>query len=270
MGAMNQRASLTRSILLDTALLWVFHTGTFGLITFLAGISLSYLQVFLPSSAVLHVLLALVLLRGRKDFYNLESGAALEKVNLPTVLTMFRITSLPSMLVLLFASAVYRQVVLVLMGYMTIAFLSDMLDGYISRRTHQTTRVGQYLDSMSDYGVLVGVAVAFAWFHLATDWFLVAVLVRFLAQWIMAGILFLLRGSEMEARSSLLGKASVAGTMVVFGLYLLKLVPWFDPFRIWMIIPEVLCLPLLGTSLGEKVYLFVKELRHGSRKETAA
>lgn len=257
---MHQLKALTRSILVTTGCFFVFHTLVFAALLLGYHMATAYLVWFLASSFVLHVILALVLLRGRKDFFNLETGVLLEKVNIPTLLTMFRITSLPSLMVLLFCSQVYRPVIYYLLAYTALAFISDMLDGHVSRSTHQCTRVGQYLDSMSDYAVLLGVAIAFAWFGLVSPWFFVAALVRFFTQWAMAGLLFLLRGGDLEPKSSWLGKASVAGTMVVFGLYLLKLFAWFDPWRAWLLLPELLCLAVLVLSLGEKILLFVREL----------
>lgn len=196
----------------------------------------------------------------RHHFYLLETGAALDRVNFANKLTLFRISSLPSILLLFIASREF-PVAIILIVYASLAFISDLLDGFVSRKTHQTTRVGQYIDSMSDYAVLLGVAIAFVIHGFISTWFFALVLVRFISQWISMGILFVLKRGSIEPRSSFLGKASVAVTMFTFAADLLNLLTWFKPYAIVLSWIEIAASIVLIISLVEKGFMFVEDLR---------
>jgi len=261
MGSMSQRQSLTQSILLSVGVYFILHSAAFIALTLAYRISWTYFHKYLVSNIVITSVLLLILLRGRKDFYNLETEEKLTKVNAATILTLFRITSLPSLVILLSASRVY-PILPWLATYLILAFLTDLLDGYISRSLHQTTRIGQYLDSMSDYAVLLAVAITFAQYGLVSRWFFIATLVRFFAQWLMAGIVFFVRHGNMTPRSSFLGKASVFATMVVYAANVLTLFKWFDPAKSFILILEIITTLVLAISLIEKIWFFIQELQN--------
>lgn len=257
---MDQRKSLTRSIILVTSLFWIFHGLVFIVVASIYQMDSHLLLWYLVATIVLNGLLLAVLLYARNHFYFVETGIALEHVNLANKLTLFRISSLPSILLLLIAVQTY-PVAVYLISYTVIAFITDTLDGLVSRRTHQSTRIGQYLDSMSDYAVLVAVSIAFIHFGFISLWFFILILVRFLFQWVAMGILFVKQRGYIEPRASFLGKASVASTMVVFALALLHLVPWFDPFTAYLMWFELAAAILLLVSLVEKAIFFCQDFR---------
>ena len=224
-----------------------------------------YLFWYSLSSIVACGLLLGILLYARHHFFFLETNIPLESVNLANQLTIFRITSLPAILVLFIASREYH-IAVPLVIYMAASFLTDTLDGFISRSTHQTTRIGQYLDSMSDYAVLIGIAIAFISFNFIPLWFFLVVLIRFVAQWLAMGILFLLQHGTVEPRASLLGKVSVASCMGVFGLGLLQLFVWYKEIVTVMFWIEVAVAIVLVLSLAEKLAYFFADIKKGKVK----
>ncbi len=261
---MDSKRSLTRSIFLAVGTFFLFHLAVFSLVFVGYQMATDYLLWYLASSLGLHLALLVVLLLSRKDFYLISDGSHLSRVNSANLLTMFRITSLPSMLALLGTVRVY-PVVVFLVAYTVLAFVTDYLDGYVARRFGQGTRAGQYLDSMSDYAILIAIAFAFAQFGLVTQWFFIFVLARFFIQWGLMCILFLVLKDKMEPRTSLLGKGSVFMTMIVFACYLLKLFAWFDPILPYLFILELFTAGVLIVSMIEKFIVFARDLRNATK-----
>ena len=74
-----------------------------------------------------------------------EQGFRLSGLNLPLMLTLLRTALVPGTCLFL----VQRHFALALVTYV-IACLSDVLDGYLARRWHQTTPLGKVLDPLVD------------------------------------------------------------------------------------------------------------------------
>ena len=257
---MEQRKRLTASIYRNVLGFWLFHTTVFVCIAIIYHFQVYFLIAYLLSSVAISLIMLGILMFARHHFYLLETGVALDHVNVANKLTLFRISSLPSILMLFIASRT-APIAIILIIYAGLAFISDLLDGFVSRKTHQTTRVGQYIDSMSDYAVLLGVAIAFASSGFISIWFFCLVLVRFISQWVSMGILFVMKRGTIEPRFSFLGKASVAVTMIAFAVDLLRLLSWFQPYLFLLFWIELLASAVLVISLVEKTLLFVGDLR---------
>lgn len=257
---MDRVRRLTASIILNVLGFWAFHTAVFVATALLFRFDESYLWLYVAISLFVDGILLAILLFIRQTFFLLETQAPLSRVNFANKLTLFRISSLPSLVILFIASRAY-PVALVLVVYAVIAFVTDLLDGLVSRATHQATRVGQYLDSMSDYAVLLGVAIAFVGYGFISLWFFSLVVVRFMAQWVSMAILFIKRHGSVEPRTSFLGKASVAVTMVVFAANLLRLFSWFGPYGAALTVVEIVAAVILVVSLVEKMAMFADDIK---------
>ncbi|MFP4302048.1 MAG: CDP-alcohol phosphatidyltransferase family protein [Spirochaetaceae bacterium] len=219
---MAENNRLVSSILLSTGLLLAFQLAVFFVVSARQALE-EYALGFLLTTVAVHLVLLSFLLLMRDDFSLVPSGRPLRRVNVANLLSMFRISSTPSILFYLILSREYATL-RVLLVFTGIAFLTDLFDGFLSRRLGQVTRIGRYLDSISDYGILLVVCFAIYHFDLISDWFFVLVLIRFLGQGIGMGALLLYHGS-VESRSTFLGKVAVFATMVTFGLSLLQLLP---------------------------------------------
>ena len=70
------------------------------------------------------------------------------KLNLAILLTLFRIASIPAVVILFYSPLLHsRPIAAVLFG---IAAVTDFLDGWVARRYGQTSRFGEFLDPVAD------------------------------------------------------------------------------------------------------------------------
>lgn len=256
------------SIILSTAGLLLFQLLIFFLVASRTALEERVLSFSLVSGAV-HLVLAGFLLLMRDDFALVPSGEPLSRVNVTNLLSMFRVSSAPSILFFLILSREHRTLGILLIFTGT-AFLTDLFDGFLSRILHQVTRVGSYLDSMSDYGILLVICFAIDRFGLISNWFFAVTLVRFLGQGAGMAALLAYHGS-VESRSTFLGKASVFATMVTFGLSLLQLLPELQSgMERAITVIEFPVAALLLLSLGEKILLVRIGFRRAIRRRRSA
>jgi len=73
-----------------------------------------------------------------------------ENVNIPNLLSSYRILSFP--IVLLFALNNYERIFVILL---VINLITDILDGFIARMLNQQTELGARLDSIADIGTYI-------------------------------------------------------------------------------------------------------------------
>ena len=78
-------------------------------------------------------------------------------MNLPNALTLFRLVAVGGFAVLFLQGHLFWAGVCYLLGV-----ISDILDGYVARRTNQVTKVGQVLDPLADK-VALATAVLCLW-----------------------------------------------------------------------------------------------------------
>jgi len=219
--------SLLRSLLYTcTALLaaqFVFFT-IFGLWFRFFG---SYALLFLPVCLSFHIVLYVLLRIFRHDFRKVPSGEVLQRINLANIVTLIRLSTVPTIFFVLQASKDYpmRGALLFLLVPL---FLSDFLDGYISRKGNQVTRVGKMLDAASDYSLLFVISVLFYYFHIIPAWFLGLLVFRLAGQFAMVGIVLAVK-KRVTPRTSFLGKATIASTMVLYAFELLRFVADIPP-----------------------------------------
>ena len=81
----------------------------------------------------------------------------LVKLNLATILTLFRIAAIPVVVILFYAPLENaRPIAAVVFG---IAAVTDFIDGWIARRFNQMSRFGEFLDPVADKLMVVIVLV---------------------------------------------------------------------------------------------------------------
>ena len=104
-------------------------------------------------------------------------------MNAPNVITLARLSSVPTILFLVLLARAY-PVLPVALPFISLVFASDFVDGCSPGRGGGVTFVGRYLDSTSDYLMIIAVSILFlveglipAWFF----WLLMARLVLFAA-----------------------------------------------------------------------------------------
>jgi CDP-diacylglycerol---glycerol-3-phosphate 3-phosphatidyltransferase len=102
-------------------------------------------------------------------------------MNLPNALTLGRIFLVPLLVVVLLTEFEGRQIAgirkeLIGAAIFGLASLTDWLDGYLARRRHQITALGQLMDPLADKLLITAALVSLVQMDLAPAW-LVAVIV---------------------------------------------------------------------------------------------
>lgn len=259
-----------RSIVLHVLALFGFHGALFAIVYWTNHLPLSSLVFWVLGALALHIAVLGYLLLLKDAFYFISDNRPMKTVGLPNLLSLFRITSAPSIVVLLMYTGGRNGLLPWLLAYIVVAFLTDFLDGWVSRSSGEVSRIGQYLDSSTDYVVLILFGFFFSWLQVIHGWFFWAVILRFSIQWILVGVLFLGGRRGIAVKATFLGKASVFATMTLFALALASLAlfqfaPALGVRFTWIVttltVLEILVSILLGVSLIEKVVVFFTSLK---------
>lgn len=217
--------------------------------------------------ALLHTLvaggLAAVLLQRRRDFAIVD-GPPLSRVNPSNVLTLARLTSIPSVVMLITAAADRTAPVWPVLALLSAVLLTDLADGALARRRGQVTRIGSYLDSSTDYLLLGAGAILSLVYGIGTPW-VFAVLVGRLA--LQAGaVLWIAAAGRPLPSATRLGKASIAAGMVLLAVELAAAVgtrflsaPGTAPLPLTLL--EAALAGVLAASAVEKLVLLAGAVR---------
>jgi CDP-diacylglycerol--glycerol-3-phosphate 3-phosphatidyltransferase len=179
-------------------------------------------------------------------------------VNAPNVLTIGRISSIPTILFLVQLARDYALLPVAL-PFLCVVFATDFVDGILARRGGGITFVGRYLDSSSDYLLLIAVSILYlleglipAWFF----WLLMGRLVLFAAGMALAA----LRQGTVKPVATFLGKASIFAVMVLYALEAAERfgVPWVGDPRVVRIF-EFVVAGIVVVSLADKA-VFLRRL----------
>jgi phosphatidylglycerophosphate synthase len=168
-------------------------------------------------------------------------------------ITLMRISTLPTLLCLVIAAKRYtiRYPLLILVVFI---FITDFLDGYVSRKANQVTKVGMMMDSASDYSLLIVLSLVFRYYNLIPLWFLVLVLIRLGIQVVFMASLIVIN-KRIEPRTTFLGKAAIASIMVVYSVEVLWLIANTLPVAIKNGI-ELIVAGVILASIGDKIWSF--------------
>ena len=263
-GAAGRRYLAASRIIVVSVLVFFLLQSLFLVgVTWLYSLDWRLALIFLAGSLVYHALFLLGLLMVRGEF-NLEpSGELLRSLNLPLILSFLRFSSVPTGLYLLLAVRNHPELRLLLIVFLGLIFLTDLLDGFLARLLHQTTRIGRILDASGDYLLIVVLSAVFAANRWIPVWFLVLVVARLAAQFIGIVALYIMKGYS-ALRLSFLGKASIFAVFCLYGLELLEFlgVPVLGHPTLLRIL-EYLAGGILLASLIEKAVLLVRDFRPG-------
>ncbi len=253
---------LTRSIMATMVGFQVFQILVFLGFALSQGFLASYGLLFFSLSILFHIFLFILLMVFKADFTLEKTGVALTRINLANRITLFRITTLPTLLVLIMAARDYR-IRVPLLALVILVFLSDFADGYVSRSQGQVTRVGRMMDSASDYSLLVVLTVVFYYFSIIPLWFFALVVGRLFLQSALMAVLYLVR-RHIEPKTTLMGKVAVATIMVLYAAEIAKIGLGLRSAMIIQILEWVAGL-IVSASVLDKVLAFVREIQAGPR-----
>jgi len=193
------------------------------------SVSAGSIALYGAASVLLHVLLFFFLMHFKNDFFNQSTGQPLTRINMANRITLLRISSLPTIAFLLRHKDL-GEIRFILPILLLLVFLTDSFDGQIARRRRQITKMGSMLDSISDYSLLFVISVVYFRNEILPYWFFILIFFRLFLQ--AAGMLiFILLKKPIEIKSTWGGKITIATTMALYVVELVKLfLPQeFDP-----------------------------------------
>jgi len=257
-AVMPAHSRLQRSIALHGALFFIGQGVLLLVVTLAYRMGWQRFALFLGISAVYHGLMTSLLFFHWADFHVEESGALLPRVNLPNTLTFGRLSSIPTMLFLIIQASLY-PIVPVILPFMCLVFATDFIDGMVARKRNQITFVGRYLDSSSDYLMIIAVSIIFYYYSLVPLWFFILILCR-LVLFALGMVLLALRAGKAYPLSTFLGKASIFALMVLYVMKIAGLfgVPWIGNDRVVQYVEYAVVL-IVVISLVDKA-IFLKQM----------
>jgi CDP-diacylglycerol--glycerol-3-phosphate 3-phosphatidyltransferase len=216
-----------------------------------------YTLPFILVVTVYHGLILGLLFVFKGDFVKEPSNEALDRVNLANKITLFRLSTLPTALFILLASKDF-PIRLPLVALVALVFATDFLDGYVSRKDKQVTRLGKMMDCASDYALLFAISIVFYYFHIIPGWFLNLLIIRLVGQALMVLTVLIIK-KQVAVRTSFMGKATVASTMVLYVVELLRFFTGINPmvYRVM----EYTVAVIIAISIVDKIVLMVMDLR---------
>lgn len=142
-------------------------------------------------------------------------------LNLPNFLTLIRIVAIPFFLVLLSLGLYLEALIVFVLGGLT-----DALDGAIARMAQQETALGARLDPVADKLLVVTSFVMLGVIGAIPQWLVVLVVSRDLIILIGYAAIYLLVEERLEARPTVVGKATTVLELVTVAFVLAFL---YDP-----------------------------------------
>ncbi len=98
------------------------------------------------------------------------------KINIPNVLTIFRILLTPLFIICLFSNYPYARLWALII--FIVASVTDAFDGYYARKYNQVTRHGQFLDPLADKILVSSAFISFALMKLVPFWMVALIVFR--------------------------------------------------------------------------------------------
>jgi phosphatidylglycerophosphate synthase len=224
--------------------------------------------LFLGIAAAYHAVLTGILLARRADFHVEGATELLPRVNLPNTLTFARLSSIPSIMYLILQAPSY-PVLPVLLPFICVVFATDFIDGMVARRRGQITFVGRYLDSSSDYLMIVAVSIVYYALGLLPLWLFLLIMGR-LVLFAIGMALLALREGKTDPLATFLGKASIFALMVLYALEIAELlsVPWIGDETVVRIM-EYLVAAVVAVSVVDKALFLWRMFTRPSMRRPA-
>jgi phosphatidylglycerophosphate synthase len=225
--------------------------------------------IYILSLSLIHAGLWIFLLLMHEHFTVVHSGEKLTRINAANIITLMRISCIPTVALVFILNQKY-PLLPVLLPLVALVFLTDLCDGALARAFHQVTLIGKYLDSVSDYALLIVVSACMAYYKIVPDWLVILALFRLVFQWFGMGALLVYQG-YVHAMATLPGKVSVFLLMSLYGLAVLALPGLFPQIKPFLLFFEYFVAAVIVLSLAEKVlhlkraFIEAKEVRRARK-----
>ncbi len=124
-------------------------------------------------------------------------------MNTPNKLTMLRVILIPVFMIFMLYNIVpFSNIIAVIL--FVLAFLTDLLDGYLARKTNQVTNFGKIMDPLADKVLVAAAMVCLTWNGVVNPWITVAILAR---EFTISGIRIAAAAEGNVVAASIWGKA---------------------------------------------------------------
>ncbi|HEU0265074.1 MAG TPA: CDP-diacylglycerol--glycerol-3-phosphate 3-phosphatidyltransferase [Geobacterales bacterium] len=144
-------------------------------------------------------------------------------LNLPNILTLLRIASIPLLVVLLLSPS--RLTTLLAAAIFALASITDWLDGYLARRMGIVTNFGKFLDPIADKLIVTAALIMILPFGWVPAWMVLLILGR---EIIITGLRGIASSEGIVIAASQLGKfKTIFQIVAILGLLLHYDYYWF-------------------------------------------
>jgi cardiolipin synthase len=103
-----------------------------------------------------------------------------------------------------------------------IAGVTDSLDGWLAKRFHWQSRLGEILDPLADKLLLVSSYITFAWLELLPTWFVVCIILRDVII-VLGGVLYRIFFGNVIIAPTYISKLNTLMQIVLIAVMLLSL-----------------------------------------------
>jgi CDP-diacylglycerol--glycerol-3-phosphate 3-phosphatidyltransferase len=139
-------------------------------------------------------------------------------VNLPNVLTFFRILLVPFLVVVLLTKPRFEYQEFVGLAIFLLASLTDFLDGFLARRRRQETKLGKLLDPAADKILTSAAFISLVELQLAPAWMVMVIVSR---EFAVSALRSLAAAERVVIAATWMGKAKTGAQIVAIALLII-------------------------------------------------
>lgn len=215
-----QEKKLIFSIILTLCLLFAIQVVIVLIVSTWYNIDFHIWDWYMPITIMLHITASTLLCLLTKAFRTIPQGEKLTRVNFINTISLFRISSTPT-LVLFIITPHANQISIITIIWTAVIFLSDFFDGKLARQLKKMTQIGQYIDSWSDYLILIVISVLLYNHAFIPVWFFISAVMRIVVPIFGVLILYIINCNTYY-HTSWFARASIFAIMTVFGFSLTR------------------------------------------------
>ncbi|MBX7145863.1 MAG: CDP-diacylglycerol--glycerol-3-phosphate 3-phosphatidyltransferase [Alphaproteobacteria bacterium] len=140
--------------------------------------------------------------------------------NIPNLLTLFRIFSIPLLVILFYIPGdTIRWLMLLLY---IIACITDYLDGYLARSWHQVSALGKFLDPIADKLLIATLILMLTATNIIENWTVIPALVILCREILVSGLREFLANTQVTMPVSTLAKWKTLAQMISLGFLIIQ------------------------------------------------
>lgn len=181
-------------------------------------------------------------------------------MNIPNLLTSIRIMLIPFFVFLYTTPSKWRS--LVAASIFLVASITDLLDGYVARRTGQITRLGKLLDPVADKLLVSSALILLVGFQRVPAWIALLIIGREIA---VTGLRAVAASDGIIIASDKGGKAKMAIQIFAIILLIINADLGFVDLHLWGELLLILSMVLSFISGGQYFMRFWRELDSKNR-----